>query len=230
MLTRRSEAGAAASESPKVVDHTIALIRHRILEGFFAPGQRLVENELTQSFGVSRGPLREALQRLAADGLIDIAPYRGAAVTRVSRTELTDTLKVRESLEGLAARLAAERIDHADNRARAEEVRASLVTATTAADHNVYLDENDAFHRFIVALSGNTVLGRQIEQLQLPTLRAAFFKLISAEIRTQSIAEHLELIDAVLAGNTEGAEQLMAEHVHRTNELALRLPDELFRG
>jgi DNA-binding GntR family transcriptional regulator len=217
-------------EGQTVVDYAIESIKHGILEGEYAPGQRLIEAELTQRLGVSRGPLREALRRLAADGMIDIEPYRGATVTRLSRAEFADLFHVREVLEGLAARLAAERIGRGDNRARAERLREELQQPVGAADANAYMEDNDRFHQFVIDLSGNAVLARQVSQLQLPPMRAAFFRLVNAELNAQSVAQHLSILDAVLDGDAARAERAMADHVRRTALIAHRLPDHWFRG
>lgn len=232
----RAKASAEKLEAPNressrtVVEYAIEAIRHGILEGHYAPGQRLIEGELTDVLGVSRGPLREALRRLAADGLVEIEPFRGAAVSRLTRAELADTLTVREMLEGLAARLAAERIAVPGNRAKANAALGTLKRAAGSADPSAYLEENDQFHNLIVDLSGNAVLGRQIAQLQLPTLRSAFFRLFDAALQTASLAQHREIIDAILSGDAARAERTMRSHVRRTIEIARRLPDGLFRA
>lgn len=216
--------------SRTVVEHAIETIKHGILEGHYASGQRLIEAELTRSLGVSRGPLREALRRLAADGLVEIEPYRGAAVSRMSRAELADTLVVREALEGLAARLAAERIEEPGKRARAAVAMDELKRTAAQPDPMAYLDENDRFHHLIVDLSGNVPLGRQIDQLQLPTLRTAFFRLFEPTLQATSLAQHREILDAVIAGDAPRAERLMRAHIRRTTDIAKRLPDALFRN
>jgi DNA-binding GntR family transcriptional regulator len=215
--------------SRTVVEYTIGSIRHGILEGHYAPGQRLIEGELTESLGVSRGPLREALRRLAADGLVEIEPFRGAAVSRLTRAELADTLAVREALEGLAARLAAERIEKAGNRAQANAALNMLKRAAGASDATSYLEENDQFHQLIIDLSGNDVLGRQIAQLQLPTLRSAFFRLFDSALQSASLAQHREILEAIMGGDPARAERAMRSHVRRTIEITRRMPDALFR-
>lgn len=216
--------------SRTVVEYAIESIRHGILEGHYAPGQRLIEGELTETLGVSRGPLREALRRLAADGLVEIEPFRGAAVSRLTRAELADTLAVREVLEGLAARLAAERIAEPGKRAKANAAMNALKRAAASSDAAAYLEENDEFHHLVVDLSGNEVLGRQIAQLQLPTLRSAFFRLFDATLQTASLAQHREILEAILAADAARAERMMRTHVRRTIEITRRLPDALFRA
>jgi DNA-binding GntR family transcriptional regulator len=227
---RENEPGDERPPSRTVVEHAIETIKHGIFEGHYVSGQRLIEAELTRALGVSRGPLREALRRLAADGLVEIEPYRGAAVSRMSRAELADALVVREVLEGLAARLAAERIDEPGLRVRAATVMDELKRAAEKPDPTHYLEENDRFHHLIVELSGNVPLGRQIAQLQMPTLRTAFFKLFDHRLQAASLAQHREILEAVIAGDGARAERAMRSHVRRTMEVAKKLPDALFRS
>jgi DNA-binding GntR family transcriptional regulator len=224
--SKKAEAGA---NGQSVVDYTVDTITKSILEGHFAPGQRLIEAELTQRLRVSRGPLREALRRLAADGLIDLEPFRGATVTRVSRAELDDMFEVRAALECLAARLAAERIGREDNRARAKKLRDSIVPLRSG-EMPSYLEENDAFHKELVELSGNSFLKRHVyvSQFQLPTLRAALFRILTPALVAQSVAQHRDIVDAILAGDPRRAQRAMEAHVRRTAEIARQLPDMWF--
>jgi DNA-binding GntR family transcriptional regulator len=222
--------GPNRDSSRTVVEYAIDSIRHGIFEGHYSPGQRLIEADLTQALGVSRGPLREALRRLAADGMVEIEPYRGAAVARMSRAELADTLAVREVLEGLAAGLAARRIDEAGKRAKAERAADALQRSASRPDILAYHQENDRFHALIVELSGNGALARQLAQVQLPALRAAFFRVLEPKLLEESVAQHRDIIDAVLKGDAVRAERAMRAHVRRTHDHSHRLPDALFRG
>ena len=103
-------AGDEPVRRPTVVETTATTIRARILDGQYVPGQRLIEGDLTRDLGVGRNAVREALSRLAAEGVVQLEPYRGALVTRPSLGEVEDLFAVRESLEALAAGLAAARI------------------------------------------------------------------------------------------------------------------------
>ena len=102
----------------QTVDDIIERLREAILAGRIVPGQRLVANDLTGQLGVGRGSVREAFQRLASDGLVEIIPNRGAIVRRLSRDQVRELFQIRVNLEGLAARLAAENINENSNRAR----------------------------------------------------------------------------------------------------------------
>jgi DNA-binding GntR family transcriptional regulator len=205
------------------VDAVIEAITEGVKDGRYAPGQRLVEADLTQELGVSRGPLREALGRLASEGVIEIEPYRGAIVRRLTRVDLEDLFQVRQVLEGEAARLAATHIDDADNRARLEAALATADRLRAAGDLAGYIDENSRFHELIVEMSGSDLLARLIPQLQVHAFRLLFRQLLmDRSAMEQSIAEHETLAHAILAGDERGADKAMRRHVRRSGEQALR--------
>ncbi|HJS31530.1 MAG TPA: GntR family transcriptional regulator [Alphaproteobacteria bacterium] len=216
------------SSAKTVVEATIEAIKSGIFEGRYAPGQRLIEADLTRELSVSRGPLREALGRLVADGLVDIEPYRGAIVSRPSRDDVANTLQLREVLEGLAARLAAERIEIGDNRNRLMAERDAIAKSDAGREVATFMSDNERFHGLVLELSGNPQLARLVSQMQLPTLQTAFFRMIDQKVRSNSLAQHGEILNAILAGDGNAAERAMRTHIARTSELAKRLPDALF--
>jgi len=205
------------------VDSVIEAIVEGVKEGRYAPGQRLVEADLTAELGVSRGPLREALGRLAAEGVLEIEPYRGAVVRRLSREDVEDLFQIREQLEGHAARLAAQRIDEGDHRARLEHEIQVIDGFRSRGDIAAYMDENERFHELIVELSGSPLLARLVPQLQVHAFRLLFRRMVLEEAAVQnSIEEHDAVVDAILAGDTERAERAMRNHVRRSGDLILR--------
>src|SRR5215472_12101785 len=224
-MTRLSSKSAGRT----VVDYVAETIRTGILEGRYALGQRLVEADLTKELSVSRGPLREALRRLAAYGIVEIQPYRGAAVRRPSRTELSDLLRVLEVVEGLSARMAAERIKLPGNYDRALALRGEIDAAKPLVDAIDHIEENVKFHGMILDLSGNHSLQRVAVQLQLqmPIQRLTFFRVFQ-ENRHRSLMQHADILDAIIAGNPDRAEAAMRAHVRATEELSRRMSDVLF--
>ena len=215
------------SVNPTLVDYVVDTIKTGIQEGRYALGQRLVEADLTKELGVSRGPLREALRRLAGYGIVEIQPYRGAAVRRSSRTELSDMFRVREVLEGLAARTAAERIARPGNRDRALVLRAEIDAAEPIVDAVGQIEDNEKFHRTILDLSGNHSLQRVVVPLQMPTYRLAFFRLFT-DNRRRSLAQHADILDAIIAGDPDRAETAMRAHIRATEELSRKMSDTFF--
>lgn len=205
------------------VDTVTAAIIEGIKYGRFVPGQRLVESDLTSELGVSRGPLREAFGRLAAEGLLEIEPYRGALVRRLRREDIVDLFEVREALEGQAAALAAARIDTAGNRATLEAALAEMREEHDRTDIVGYMDVNERFHALIVELSGNRTLARLVGQLQVQVFRLFYRRLADAAARERSVSDHEAVATAILAGDPAAAEQAMRAHVRTSTDSALQV-------
>ncbi len=168
------------------------------------------------------------MRRLYAEGLIEIEPYRGAIVSRPTRADVDGLLRVREYLEGLAARQAAERSAHSQNRKKAIAAQKQFTKSHARHEVFAFLEENEEFHTLIIQLSGNTHLERIIPQLQLPAFRTAFFRLIDQPERDISLEQHATILNAIIKGDPNNAEEAMRRHVRRTSELVSKLPDSLF--
>ncbi len=221
--TRNTGKADGTKASATAVQSVIEAITDGVKEGRYAPGQRLVEADLTQELGVSRGPLREALGRLAAEGVLEIEPYRGAVVRKLSRADVVDLFQIREVLEAEAARLAAVRIDEGDNRKRLEAAVKALEGFKRRPDTIAYMDENTRFHELVVELSGNKLLARLIGQLQVHAFRLLFRRLIlESSAVDNSIHEHEAVTAAILAGDGRAAEREMRRHVRKSGEMVLR--------
>jgi DNA-binding GntR family transcriptional regulator len=223
--------GSESSGKPAgtVVQQVVDAIRNGVRNGVYAPGQRLIEADLTATLGVSRGPLREALGRLASEGLLAIEPHRGAVVRRLSRSEVADLFEVRELLEGEAARLAAERIDRGDHRSLVENLLAEVHDHRSDSDPMTYMAHNGRFHDTIFAISENRLLAQLAAQLHTQTYRLQFNQLIRGEAaRHQSNDDHVRILEAILAGNALAAERIMRRHVRRSGDVTAAFPDTAF--
>jgi len=199
-----------------VVEYTITELREAIREGRFAPGQRLVVADVTRSFGVSAGPVREAIRRLTGEGLIDIVPHRGATVRTFSLQEVRDIFDLREVIEGMTARAAARRIDQDDNRERLEACRDAMEAAVDKPHE--YVSGNQAFHELLYRIAGN---GKAVEiatQLTLPIYRMQFHRMMDPDYTRTSMDEHDTVIAAVLAGDEEAAEREMRRHIRHSGD------------
>lgn len=205
------------------VDTVTAEIIDGIKYGRYVPGQRLVEADLTSELGVSRGPLREAFGRLAAEGLLEIEPYRGALVRRLRREDIIEVFEVREALEGQAAALAAARIGLGENRAALDNALAQMRDQRARTDTVDYMDLNEQFHALIVDLSGNRTLTRLVGQLQVQVFRLFYRRLADAAARERSIDDHVDVAGAILAGDSVAAERAMRAHVRASVESALQV-------
>jgi DNA-binding GntR family transcriptional regulator len=206
------------STSNTVVDYTIAALREAIREGTLAQGQRLVVADVARMLGVSNGPVREAIRRLTGEGLVEITPHRGASVRQYTSRDIRDVYQIREVLEGLAARLAAERIADDDHRARLQALIAEIPAA--CLDGEKYLTHNHDFHELIYEMSGNTRLREQAQELILPIYRLRYHQFIDLSYARTSAAEHQQIAEAILEGDGVWAERAMRNHV-RNSGLAM---------
>ena len=192
----------------------------RIQSGQFAPGQRLIETQLMKELGVSRHIIREALQALAEARLVDMRHNTGASVRRLSRQDVINIYQTREPLEGMAARLCAERATPDDRRALKDLTR-DLVKAIISPDVRVFLQLNAAFHARIIACANNPELADLLGRLSIPLMRFQFLALIGRDVIRRSQQDHLAITDAVLAADGDRAETAMRKHVRSSLALVL---------
>lgn len=221
---------AADARHGQTVDHTVQRLKEAIFAGRLVPGQRLVAGDLTAQIGISRGTVREAFRRLEADGLLEIIPNRGAIVRRLSHDQVRELFQIRENLEGLAARLAAEHIGADGNRACFLDVWFRVRPDGTVLQSHVFMERNRVFHRCIVKLGGNTMLSDLIETLHLPVVMFQVGQVMQPENMESSHQDHVRVADAILAGDAAGAEREMRLHLKRSSEWVLRLPRFAFEG
>ncbi|NSC24435.1 GntR family transcriptional regulator [Streptomyces albus subsp. chlorinus] len=193
----------------QVYEALLGLITTRQLR----PGQHLVESELADRLGVSRQPVREALQRLATDGWVDLRPAQGAFVHEPSEEEADQLLSVRTLLEAEAARLAAE---HAgpEGVAALEELCDRGEAALLHDDVDAVVDANAAFHAQVMELAGNAVLTELSRQVERRV--RWYYRPVARQRGARSWEEHRQLIAAVAAGDGERAMRVMREHTEHT--------------
>jgi DNA-binding GntR family transcriptional regulator len=187
-------------------------LREDVLSGELAPGTVLGEVSLARSLGVSRGPIREALGRLASEGLVTITPRRGAVVAELTRDEFVEAYQVREALETLAIRLAVPRLEESDL-ARLRELHEQMIEHAKRGEVNAFFEANAAFHDLFVSASGNQKL---IEVYRLLMDQMGRYLARSLALRgslEKSVAEHSAILEAVEAGDPDRATRLLAEHI-----------------
>ncbi len=202
-------------------------IRRRIRDGVYSPGQRLIEADLTRVLGVSRGPLREAMSRLAAEGLLKLEPNR-MTVRALTRDEVRGISAIRELLEGLAARVAAERVAAGTRPEKFKRVWDEMSQIAVRSNTSAYVEANQRFHEGIVQLSGNPALEKLIDQLSTPLYRFQFRSRLTAERLKRGHDDHVEVARAILAGDPGSAERFMRKHLRNSAKLILSLPDDAF--
>ncbi len=223
---RSAKAVQSGDRSPdtKAAKHAAEIIRLKILDGLLSPGQRLIEPDLMAELDVGRSTIREAFLKLDAEGFVELRHQRGAIVRRLTRRDMAELFEVRERLEGLAAALCAARVDQGGNRARLRAMRELWMREDLRSNSLKHMEENVDLHASIIAMGGNQRLIRMLEPLQIPGYRIQFLQLLDDERRVGSAAEHIAIIDALLAGDAGRAERLMREHVRRAGKIAQLIP------
>src|SRR5262245_2753664 len=178
----------ARTEAPSV-HATVDWIRERIRRGRFVPGQRLVEADIMRELAATRSRVREALQRLATEGLVTIEEFRGASVKHFTRDEVTQIYRVRMVLEGLAAGDFAA-ADAPQLKERLRKIQDELNALEHTGDHERFARLNDEWHRLIIEGSGNEYVRTFVERLRVPIYRLLFSTFYNARRIDKANAGH----------------------------------------
>ena len=229
MSTNDQVRDAPRLENRTLRERVFEHLRDEILSGELPAGTELHEVGLAQSLGVSRGPLREALGRLAAEGLVTITPRRGAVVTKLTRREFVEAYQVREALESLAVRLAVPQLTD-DDRRRLHDLSDEMVALADAGDAQGFFDANRRFHQIFVLASGNERL-QEMHRLLIAQMARLLAR--SQQLRgglQQSIAEHRAILEAVDAADAERAARLMEEHIEVPQRVLDSTDDDIWEG
>lgn len=226
-----------------LVDELAASIQARVLNGEIPTGTRLRQETLAAEFGVSRTPVREALRKLQASGLVEVQPRRGALVRVPSPREVREAYEVRAELEGLAASLAASRIRDGElRRLRAAQalfrrsVASLLVWRRSRAEgeqlpadaHAEWIEGNDTFHLAIQEAAGNRRLQATLADLHRGFPRDLTWIVLgeNAKLLEQNVAQHEAILEAIEGHDPEAARRRMVEHVRTAGELVTRRFEE----
>jgi DNA-binding GntR family transcriptional regulator len=197
-----------------VVDQVHAALREQILSGELERGSRLPQETLAAELGVSRTPLREALRRLAGEGLVILQPHHGATVADLDFGDMSDAWMARLVIEPPAARLAADRGEPR----QLQRMRESIAAQRASADSvSASLDANRDFHLALVAASGNPHLHHFAELLWVARISSAIYA-AQADEPAAVLAwadEHEAIVAAIAAGDGDTAERLTREHILR---------------
>ena len=204
------ESPAASSDST-----LFAQLRRSIIEGELAPGTRLGEVELARRYGVARGTVREAVTRLVGRGLASYRRHAGARVCDVSLDDLEQLYELRECLEGMACRLAAQRMSDGDIASLRRLLRAQERELSLRHDTAYLQGEHDLdFHCRLAAGSGNAKLERELDGELYDKLRLyrRQFGMVGPRARP-AYREHVQILDAIADRDPEMAEMLMRRHI-----------------
>ncbi len=207
---------------------TVAAVRELILRGDFAAGARLGEVELAERLGVSRTPVREALGRLAAEGLVEIVPNRGARVPSWTVAELEGVFDLRTALEPRLTALAVPRATDTDITALDELARAMLDVGTPGPDQDLdaIVPLNRDFHGRLVALADQPAMASALAgAIHAPIVLRNFHTYDAASLR-RSLAHHVEIVAAVRAGDPTWAQAVMTAHIRNARAVMVRAASE----
>lgn len=200
------------------VDNAYQRLKSEILRGDLPPGFQAPEPDIASRLGMSRTPVREALIRLEAEGLVDLVPRRGAKVLPIARKDICEIYQVLSALEGLAARLAAARSGDAGIGKDIDGLLDDLDEALSTGNMATWAVLDDRLHRWIAALSGNARLEAGITGFLDQIYRASTFLFRLNKAPAVDTLSHRKLCAAIQAGDEEGAAEIA--RVHRLTRLA----------
>lgn len=221
-------ASPAGGANLTIPDRIFTKLREAIVEGEIPSGSKISEPELARAYGISRGPLREAIGRLEACGLVVRRPNVGARVVDMSSEQLLEIFHVREALEGMAARLAAQHMTDAE----IADLRALLEHHGTEierdSDHAYFQREGDLdFHYRIVQGSHNQRMVQLLCNDLYHVVRLYRYQFgMSSKRGPQAFVEHSHIVDAIARRDAEMAELMMRSHIRASRENVERLLNE----
>ena len=214
---------AAPREAASLGDAAYQQMRRRILDNVWPPGMQALEQEIAQQLGMSRTPVREALIRLANEGLVEVIPRRGMRVLPVSPADMKEIYQILSALESTAAEMLAERKP-------SEEELEPLVAATLAMERALAHDDLDAwaaaderFHEQLVSMAGNKLLADAVFSHWDRAHRARMFSLRLRSKPVDSTQEHMALLERLRRGDAAGAGALNREHRQRASRELLAI-------
>ncbi|MDY0744883.1 GntR family transcriptional regulator [Paucibacter sp. R3-3] len=211
------EQESALPARTKLVDEVARVLRQRIYGGVYPPGELLRQVQLSQDLNVSRTPLREALRLLQSEGLVAAEGARGVSVARADRGRLINAYSLREMLDGLAARQAAEK-NPGRARERLEpllEQQFATLSPWSPAD---YVRFNVDFHMAVIELAENEFLAAQAAVVRLTATVFAPSVLVCSERARPAVDEHRLVLEAIASGDGDAAERVSRAHIRATIE------------
>lgn len=207
---------------PALHDQVAVRLRTMLVEARIAPGAKLNERELCEALHVSRTPLREAIKLLAAEGLVDLLPNRGAVAVKLTEADVCHTFELLAALEGLSGELAAQRID-ADELAEIQALHYEMLACFARRDLSRYYRLNAQIHDAINAAARNPVL--------TGTYRATNARVQALRFRTnqneakwkRAVKEHGEMVQALAAHDAPALRALLVAHLEHKRDTVLEL-------
>ncbi|WMY79292.1 GntR family transcriptional regulator [Citricoccus sp. I39-566] len=205
---------ATATRAGAAVTATVVAdrIRQAIFAGELVPNQRLVEADLAEMYGASRGHVRTALSELTVEGVVERIQNRGARVRSVPLEEALEIVEVRSALEALCAARAAQRLGEEEAQLL-QRIGRDMEAAVEAGNQSAYAQGNTELHATLIRLSGQATAAATIDRLRAQAVRFQYRLFAQPGRSQQSLPEHLAIIEAVCAREPEAAASAMREHL-----------------
>lgn len=213
------ENGAEGPQSTRVYE----ALRRAILKSDLQPGTALQETDLAAHLQVSRTPIREAIRRLSADGLVEVVPYKGAFVKALSRTEVREIYETAEGLEGMAAWLAARKVATEGSVERLQNAARAMREAFDRGDVVARTEADTEFHAALHELAGNAYLAQALARLREQVHRVRHLTARAFGGNPASLEEHEAACRAIAAGDAELARKITQQHWERVRTETLSL-------
>lgn len=214
---------AFVTPRPVVLHEQVAArLRTMLVEGEIAPGAKLNERELCEVLGSSRTPLREAIKMLAAEGLVELLPNRGAVALRLDEDDVRHTFEVMAGLEALSGQFAAERISDAEM-AEIEAKHFEMMAAYTRRDLPAYYRLNAEIHRAINAAAQNPVLTATYNQVNARLQALRFRSNQDADKWQRAAQEHQAMVVALKAHDGHALSRLLTDHLRHKRDVVIEL-------
>lgn len=202
-------------------------LKRQILIGEIPPGTRMMEVDLAEKMDVSRTPVREAIRKLEKEGLVTIEARKGAYASDISFKDMIDILEVRETLESMAAALAASKMSD-DDKVKIQEVIKKYHNAVDEGNVEEIIKLDEEFHKLIVNCSGNKTLIQMVSQVQELALRFRYIYYDDFRRFQNQPREHEDIFDALNAGDSEKARLNTRSHISHLKEFVKLKGEEGF--
>ncbi len=223
--TASNKVAAVQSSSERVAEGII----QSLLSGRYVPGQKLIEADLTNQYNLSRGPIREALKRLTAEGIVTLEPHRGASIRCFSREEVTEMMVILEVLVGLMAKLAASAVKQGNDPKPLKEANDLLGPYKEPGTSDLtYIEQRRNFYDALIKISSNSQLAKITPTVEIHIIRAQTLPFLTEKDRNNRIHEYADITNAVLKGDSRLAENTARKHIRATDKRFNTLPDEAF--
>jgi DNA-binding GntR family transcriptional regulator len=210
-------------DSSSMVDDAYQSMRRRILDNVWAPGYQALEQEIALQLGMSRTPVREALIRLANEGLVEVIPRRGMRVLPVSANDMKEIYEILTALESMAAEMLAARKPTAAELKPLVAATNSMTKALAKDDLDAWASADESFHEQLVNLAGNKMLADAVFSYWDRAHRARMFSLRLRPKPVNSTHEHMALLERLREGDAAGAAAVNREHRQRASRELLTI-------